>query len=59
LPPQTLRIPAEWLPQPTAGLIPVSLSYYQAGRQQSPSNDYIGNLSYTLQLRWLVRVKEP
>lgn len=58
-PPATLRIPSEWLPQASSGTIVAALSFYQAGRQQSPASDYIGNLSYTLQLRWLVRVKEP
>ena len=56
-PPDTLRIPSDWVPATAGGILLVHLSYYQSGRQQSPAGDYIELSSYTFQLHWTVRVK--
>ena len=56
-PPETLRIPSEWVPAPRNGLIDITLIYYQAGQQRPPSGDYIGNISFNLQLRWILQAR--
>lgn len=55
LPPATIRIPPEFIPAST-GSIQVLLSLYQAGLLQSPTRDYLANLSFNFQIRWIVRV---
>jgi len=55
LPPTTLRIPVEWVPTPANGFIVVTLSYFQGGQQQGPSRDYIGNITFNITLRWIIR----
>lgn len=56
LPPNELRIPAEWVPESTGDTLNVFFSFYQAGQQQSPAKDYIGNIALTGLLRWFVRI---
>lgn len=56
LPPATIRIPADWVPATTTGTILVLMSLYQAGTLQSPARDYIANVAFNFQIRWVVRV---
>jgi hypothetical protein len=59
LPPDTLRIPPAFVPAGNASSFVVNLSFYQTGKQQASPGDYIGLVSYTFQIRWIVRVTEP
>lgn len=55
-PPAILRVPTEWIPASTNGILTAQLSFYQSGTQRSPSNDYIGNISFTVSIRWVIKV---
>jgi hypothetical protein len=56
LPPNDLRIPAAWVPESEGDTLTVFFSFHQAGRQESPAKDYIGNIAWTVLLQWFVRV---
>jgi hypothetical protein len=56
LPPATLRLPAEWVPADTNGIVTATLSFYQSGTLLSPKRDYIGNISFTVLIRWIIKV---
>lgn len=55
-PPVILRIPAEWVPPVNTPTTNVFLSFFQSGQQQSPTRDYIGLITFNIQIRWIVRI---
>jgi hypothetical protein len=54
-PPDSLLVPAYWLPEPADGLIAVTLSYTRSMAIQQPS-DYIGVLLLDTRVQWTLRV---
>ncbi|MGQ0813853.1 MAG: hypothetical protein ACT4O1_05250 [Gemmatimonadota bacterium] len=59
LPPDEIRIPAGFVPAAQQGIIIATLTFFQSDLQRSPANDYIGNISFTVALRWIVKVVQP
>lgn len=59
LPPAELQIPGNFMPAAVGGNIFATLTFYQSGQQRSPGNDYVGNISFTVLLRWVIKVQSP
>lgn len=58
VPPLTLRIPFEWVPETTGNLAFISMIYYQSRQLRSSDNLYIGNVVLDVRLRWVVRFED-
>lgn len=56
LPPANLRVPAEWVPSRGTEVLAVSLTYQQSGQQLSATRDYLTNITFTVILRWVIKV---
>lgn len=56
LPPANLRVPAEWVLSRGTEVLAVTLTYFQSGQQLSATRDYMTNVSFTVILRWVVKV---
>jgi len=56
-PPDSMRIPPQWLPATPPANINASLLYYQSGQVREPPGDYVGNISMDARLQWLVQLR--
>jgi hypothetical protein len=56
-PPDSMRIPPQWLPATPPATVTASLLYYQSGQVNEPPGDYRGNLAMDVRLQWVVRLR--
>ncbi|MGH7505043.1 MAG: hypothetical protein ACRELX_05315 [Longimicrobiales bacterium] len=55
-PPDTIVVPARWLPAPDSGRITARLSYTRSGTVRPVPGDYVGLLLLDLRLNWTIRI---
>jgi hypothetical protein len=53
-PPDTLRVPPQFLPGTPPTTIAASLIYYQSAQLREPPGDYIVNVSMDARVQWVV-----
>jgi hypothetical protein len=58
IPPDTLLVPARFLPEPDGGHFAATLSYTRALGSAQPS-DYTGVVTLDARIRWIVRIADP
>lgn len=56
-PPDTLRVPPQFLPGTPPATILASLIYYQSAQVREPPGDYIVNVSMDARTQWVVRLQ--
>jgi hypothetical protein len=56
-PPDSMRIPPQWLPATAPSVVSASLLYFQSAQVREPPGDYIGNISMDARLQWLVLLR--
>ena len=56
LPPATLAIPPEFIPEVTGETFTVSLLFYQTGQYRSQANDYATNITFNMSVQWTVEI---
>ena len=56
-PPDSMRIPPQWLPGTAPAKITASLLYYQSVQTRDPPGDYVGNISLDARVQWTVRLQ--
>lgn len=56
-PPDTLRIPPQWLPGTAPATVLASLLYYQSVQLREPPGDYVGNVALDARLQWVLRLR--
>jgi len=56
-PPDSMRVPPQWLPGTPPARINASLLYYQSAQLRDPPGDYIGNVSMDARLQWVVLLR--
>ena len=56
-PPDSMRIPPQWLPATPPATVIASLLYYQSAQTRDPPGDYIGNVAMDARLQWVVRLQ--
>ena len=56
-PPDSMRIPPQWLPATPPATVIASLLYYQSAQTRDPPGDYIGNVAMDARLQWIVRLQ--
>jgi hypothetical protein len=57
LPPDSLRIPPQFLPGTPPATINAQLLYYQSLQVRPPPGDYIGNISMDTRVLWVIRLR--
>lgn len=56
-PPDTLRIPPQWIPATGPASVFASLLYYQSATLRPEPGDYIGSISMDARVQWSIRVR--
>jgi len=53
-PPDTMRVPPQWLPAEPPGTVIASLLFYQSAQVRDPPGDYIGNVAMDARVQWII-----
>jgi len=56
-PPDSMRIPPQWLPATPPATLLASLLFYQSAQTRDPPGDYIGNVAMDARVQWTVRLQ--
>ena len=59
VPPDTIVVPARWLPPPDEGHIAARLSYTRSAEIRRSPGDYVGLVLLDVRLNWTVRMTDP
>ncbi|NJD10776.1 MAG: hypothetical protein FIB01_10220 [Gemmatimonadetes bacterium] len=56
-PPDSMRVPPQWLPGTAPAPLLASLLCYQSAQTRDPPGDYIGNIAMDARTQWVVRLR--